>query len=206
MVLGSMVEEALARSVDVLRRRDTEGARVLVDGDAAINRKRFEIEEDVLTQIATQAPMASDMRILAAVLEVITELERVGDYAKGIAHISLLMGPEPLVCPAAEIPTMACKAREMLRRALDAFVRQDVEAARAIPREDDEMDVLYNKVYRGLLDHMMANPRSIDRASYLLWVAHNLERAADRVTNICERVVFAATGEMKELGSDEDWN
>ena len=142
LVLGSMVEEALVKSVDVLRRRDSEGAQSLVDGDAAINRKRFEIEEDVLSQIATQAPMARDMRILAAVLEVVTELERVGDYAKGIAHISLMMGPGPLVCPVAEIPAMACKAREMLRRALDAFVQQDVEAARAIPREDDEMDAL----------------------------------------------------------------
>jgi phosphate transport system protein len=148
--------------------------------------------------------MAGDLRTLAAVLEIATELERIGDYAKGIARINLMMGEKPLLKPLIDIPRMAVKVRDMLHRALDAFIRRDVALARAIPAEDHEVDDLYNQVYRELLTYMMADPRTIDRATHLLWVAHNLERAADRVTNICERVIFTVTGEMKELDTDED--
>jgi len=152
-----------------------------------------------LTVIATQQPLASDLRTIASVLEIVTELERMGDYAKGIARINIMMGEKPLLKPLIDVPRMAEKACDMLHRALDAFVRQDVDLARAIPAEDDEVDDLYNQVYRELLSYIIADPRTIDRATYLLWVAHNLERTADRVTNICERVVFAVTGEMIEL-------
>ncbi len=203
LVLGSMVEEAIIESVEVLKRRDVEGSRRLIAQDRVINEKRFAIEADCLVLIATQQPLAGDLRTVAAVLEIVTELERIGDYAKGIARVNLMMGEKPLLKPLIDIPRMAEKARDMLHRALDAFVRRDVALARAIPAEDDEVDALYNQVYRELLTFIMANPRTIDQATYLLWVAHNLERAADRVTNICERVVFTATGEMMEMDSEE---
>jgi phosphate transport system protein len=202
LVLGSMVEHALIESVEILKRRDRDGARRLIAGDRLINKKRFEIEADALTLIATQQPMAGDLRTLAAVLEIVTELERMGDYAKGIARINLMMGEEPLIKPLIDIPRMAEKAREMLHRSLDAFVRRDVALARAIPAEDDEVDALYNQVYRELLTFILADPRTIDQANYLLWAAHNLERTADRVTNICERVVFTVTGEMMEMDAE----
>jgi len=206
LTLGSIVEDALVESVELLKQRDLEGSRRLVAGDQAINERRFAIEGNVLTLIATQQPMAGDLRKLAAVLEIITELERIGDYAKGIARINVMMGEEPLLKPLIDLPRMAAKSRDMLHRALDAFARQDVDAARAIPKEDEVVDALYNQVYRELLTYMMEDPLTIDQASYLLWVAHNLERSADRVTNICERVIFTATGEMTEMDVEEDWN
>ena len=204
LVLGSMVEEALGESVELLKRRDLAGAKRLIAEDRAINEKRFALESECLVLLATQQPMASDLRVLAAILDITTELERIGDYAKGIARINLMMGEQPLLKPLIDIPRMAVKVRDMLHRALDAFVRRDAALARAIPTEDHEVDDLYNQVYRELLTYMMADPRTIDRATHLLWVAHNLERAADRVTNICERVIFTVTGEMKELDTDEE--
>ncbi len=203
LVLGSMVENALIESVEVLKQRDMEGARGLIAGDRLINEKRFAIEDDTLALIATQQPMAIDLRTLAAVLEIVTELERIGDYAKGIARINLMIGEQPLLKPLIDIPCMAEKTRDMLHRALEAFVQRDVALARAIPREDDEVDALYNQVYRELLTFIMTDPRTIAQATYLLWVAHNLERAADRVTNICERVVFTVTGEMMEMDVED---
>jgi phosphate transport system protein len=203
LLLGSMAQQALADSIEVLRNRDEQGAKRIIRDDQAINEKRFAIEADCLALIATQGPMAGDLRTLAAVMEIVTELERIGDYGKGIARISLLMGSGPLLKPLVDIPRMQQKAVDMLRRALDAFIRRDVALARAIPQEDAEVDALYNQIYRELLTFMMADPRTIDRATPLLWVAHNLERAADRVTNICERVVFTVTGEMNELDVKE---
>jgi phosphate transport system protein len=199
LALGSIVENALTESVEVLKRRDFEGSRRLIAQDRLINEKRFAIEADALVLIATQQPMASDLRILAAILMLATELERIGDYAKGIARINLMIGEGPLIKPLIDIPRMAEKARAMLHRALDAFIQRDVALARAIPAEDDEVDALYNQVYRELMTFIMADPRNIDQANYLLWVAHNLERAADRVTNICERVIFTVTGKMAEM-------
>ena len=199
LVLGSMVEDALMESVNLLKKRDLDGSRRLMEADQGINEKRFEIENETLTLIATQQPMAGDLRTLAAVLEIATELERIGDYAKGIANINIMIGEEALVKPLVDIPRMAEKSRDLLHRSLEAFVKRNVELARLIPNEDDEVDSLYNQVYRELLTLIMANPKIIDQATYLLWVAHNLERTADRVVNICERVIFTVTGEMKEL-------
>jgi phosphate transport system protein len=203
LVLGSMVEKAIIGSVDTLKRRDLEGARRLIAEDRILNEKRFAIEAEVLALIATQQPMASDLRTIAAVLEIDTELERIGDYAKGIAKINLMMGEKPLLKPLIDIPLMATKARDMLHRALEAFVQRDVDLARAIPNEDDVVDALYNQVYRELLTYIMADPHTIGQATHLLWVAHNLERAADRVINICERVVFTVTGELMEMDTEE---
>lgn len=205
LALGSLVETAIMDSMDSLKRQDLEAARQVVEGDRVINEKRYSIESDTLILMATQQPMAVDLRLLASYLEISTELERMGDYAKGIAKIALLIGKQPLVKPLIDLPRMAEKASSMLHRALDAFVRRDVELARTIPDEDADMDALYNQIYRELLTFIMADPRVIDQATYLLWVGHNLERTADRVTNICERVVFTVTGEMVELdGHDRE--
>jgi phosphate transport system protein len=201
LVLGSMVEEAIIQSVKILEQRDHKAAKLLRKADHRINTKRFEIEADVLALIATQQPMAGDMRILAAVLEISTELERLGDYAKGIAKISLKIGDDPLIKPLIDIPAMAEKAVSMLHQALDAFARGDVELAHAIPAQDDEVDALYDQVYRELLTYIISDPRTIDQANYLLWAAHNLERTADRVINICERTIYMVTGEMVEISS-----
>jgi len=200
LALGSMVEKAMMKSVKALKDRDVTEARRLIVNDKYINEKRFQIEEEALRLIATQQPMARDMRTIAGVLEIVTELERMGDYAKGIARINVSIGDEsPLIKPLIDVPLMAEKARSMLLRALDAFVNSDIEAARQIPQQDDEVDDLYNQVYRELLTLIMSNPHNIDQATQLLWVAHNLERTADRVTNICERVIFTVTGELQEM-------
>jgi phosphate transport system protein len=199
LVLGSMVEKAILRSIDALRDRDTAAAHVIEAEDVLINRKRFEIEESALLLIATQQPMASDLRRLAAIVHIVTDLERMGDYAAGIAHICIEIGDEPLIKPLIDIPRMADVAASMLRRSLDAFLMRDIAAAEHIAQQDDEVDALYQQVYRELLMLMLANPRVIDQATRLLWVAHNLERVGDRVQNICERVVFVATGRMQEF-------
>lgn len=203
LVLGSIVEEALTDSVQVLKGRDHEAARELVAQDRSINRKRYQIEADALTLIATQQPMARDLRMIAAVLDLSSELERIGDYAKGIAKIDLMMGEERWTGPMVDLSAMATEAVDMLDEALGAFTQQDGELARRIPLRDDEVDRLYDKVYRQLIDLIMAEPNRIEQANYLLWVAHNLERAADRVTNICERVLFTVTGELMELDAEE---
>lgn len=200
LYLGSLVETAIVQSVDILRRRDLEGSRQLIAGDQAVNRQRYAIESDCLALIATQQPMARDLRLIAAVLEIAGELERISDYAKGIAKINLLLGAEtPLLPPVADLPEMAAKTADMLHRALQAFVQRDVPAARSIPLEDDEVDRLYNQVFQQLIELILANPAVADRAHYLQWAAHNLERAADRVTNVCERVIFTVTGELVEM-------
>src|SRR5512139_295283 len=175
-----------------------------MDEDREINKKRFEIENTLMILIATQQPMAHDLRLLASTMEIISELERMGDYAKGIANINIRMGNAPLLKPLIDVPRMAQKDVDMLHRALTAFVNEDVETAQKIPIEDDEVDALYNQVYRELMTFIIADPKTIEQANWLLWVAHNLERFADRVTNICERTIFIAPGELTEVKSSDD--
>lgn len=204
LVLGSMVEQALLDAVEALRKRDIKAAEKVFAEDKAINKKRFEIESQLMILIATQQPMARDLRLLASTLEIVSELERMGDYAKGIANINIRMGDTPLLKPLIDVPRMAEKGVDMLHRALTAFVNSDVETARALPVEDDEVDALYNQVYRELMTFVIQDPKTIERANWLLWVAHNLERFADRVTNICERTIFIVTGELGEVKSTDD--
>ena len=199
LALGAMAERAVAESVQALKRRDIAKAHSIMDDDRLINEKRYAIENETLTLIATQQPMAGDLRALAAIFEIATELERIADYAKGIANIAVMLGEEPLIKPLVDLPRMADKACDMLHRALDSFMRGDVEEARSIPREDTEVDSLYEQTYRELITYIMADPRTIEQANRLTWVAHNLERVADRVGNICERVVFSITGRGEEL-------
>lgn len=204
LILGSMVEKALLDSVEALRKRDIKAAERLFQEDKEINKKRFEIENHLMVLIATQQPMAHDLRLLASTMEIISELERMGDYAKGIANINIRMGDTPLLKPLIDVPRMANKGVDMLHRALTAFVNEDVEVAQKLPVEDDEVDALYNQIYRELMTFIIADPKTIERANWLLWVAHNLERFSDRVTNICERTVFIATGELTEIKSSDD--
>ena len=204
LLLGQMVEQATLGAVDALDQRDSETARQIYFSDEKINEKRFEIEDAALITIATQQPMAHDLRTLAAILEVITELERMGDYAKGIARICTYVADEPHIIPLNEIGTMAKLAVDMLHRALAAFIQEDEQAARAIPKDDDAVDALFRSVQKGIFKFMGEDSELVDRANHLLWAAHNLERMADRVTNICERTIFIATGEMIELDVSDD--
>lgn len=200
LVLGSMVEQAVLDSLDALKRRDLNVARRIYEADYEINEKRYAIESGCVTLIATQQPMARDVRFLAAILEIITELERIGDYAKGICKITQIISEEaidPVLVD--ELQQMATLGLDMLRRALDAFVAGDADTARGIPMEDSKVDQLYNQIYHKLMKQMAEDISTIDRANHIMWAAHNLERMADRVTNICERIVYVATGEMREL-------
>ena len=201
LAMGSMTEKATSRSIEALKTRDLDMARRIITDDLAINQKRFEIEDKCIELIATQQPMASDLRAIICVLNIITEIERIADHAEGIAKIVIMIGDEPPLKPLIDIPRMAEKANEMLHRSLDAFIDRDAGAARQITTEDDEVDNLYNQVFRELLSFMIEDPRTITRATRLIWVAHNLERSADRVTNICERVIYLVTGKMEEISA-----
>lgn len=204
LLLGSLAEQAVLNAVDALRRRDVAAAKSIYSEDQKINSKHFAIENHILIIFATQSPLARDLRILAAMLEIITELERIGDYAKGIAKVAMRLADDETSIPIREISTMADKATSMLHRALGAFVSEDLAAAYAIPREDDEVDELYITIYRKIVQNMIKNPETIDHTNQILWVIHNLERTADRVTNICERIVFIVSGELLELDSSDD--
>ena len=199
LIMVSMVEKAIDQAVVSLSNRDRAASERVIEADDLIDRKRFEIEEMVVQLIALQQPMASDLRIILAVLHVITDLERMADHAEGIAKINLLHGDQPLLKPLIDLPRMAEQSRAMLRRAMDAFLARDAESARLIAQEDDLVDELYDQVYHELVMFMVSDPRTIERATWLLWAAHNLERIADRVTNICERVVYLVTGRMEEI-------
>ena len=199
-----MVEQATLDSVTSFKDRDIETAKTLIEDDQNINDKRFAIENAILILLATQQPLAHDLRLLAAMLLVANELERMGDYAKGIANNTIRLGISDLPIPYRDIEKMGELAVSMLHRSLSAFINEDINQAIAIPQEDDQVDALFNKCYRTIVNGMIANPATIDDASLLLWVVHNLERLADRVVNICERTVFIKSGEMMEMDGSED--
>jgi len=199
LVMAGMVESAIERSIEALKSRDVELARQIIADDIKINRKRYETEEKCLELIATQQPLASDLRTIVAVLHITVDLERMGDHAEGIAKIALMMADEPPLKPYIDIPRMAQIAIEMMVDVMEAFKHRDPASARAICNRDDEVDALYDQVYGELVTYMIQDPRNIERATHLTWVAHNLERIADRVTNICERVVYLVEGRIEEL-------
>ncbi|CAI8035865.1 Phosphate-specific transport system accessory protein PhoU homolog [Geodia barretti] len=198
-MMGSMVEKAIGRSLEALKNRDLLMAEEVVRDDDIIDDKQYEIEEKCIDLIATQQPMAVDLRTLVTVMHLAGELERMGDYAEGIAKISLMMGDEPPLKPLIDIPRMATMASDMLRRSLDAFVNRDVVSSMVVRNDDDEIDALYEQVYRELLTFMLGDPTVIRRATYLLWAAHNIERIADRTTNIAENVIYMVTGERIDV-------
>ena len=194
--LSSMVEKAIYKSVDSLKKRDVEASQQVIDEDDLIDLKQQALEERCIELIALESPIAGDLRILISAMMIANELERMGDYAEGIAKISVSMGNLPPLKPLIDIPRMAEKAVIMLRNSTQAFISRDVDLARNVVASDDEVDDLYNQVYRELLTYMLEEPGSIQRATYLLWVAHDLERVADRATNIAERVIYLVTGQL----------
>jgi phosphate transport system protein len=198
MFMGSMVDKALVRSLDALKNRDTTLSQRVIEEDDLIDAKRFEIEDKCIDLIATQQPLAGDLRHLITVLHVSVELERMGDYAEGIAKIGLSIGDEPLLKPLIDIPRMGELAGGMLRRSLDSLVNRDVTSALEVITSDDEVDQIYEQIYRELLMFMIEDPGTVKRATYLLWVSHDLERIADRATNIAERAIYLVTGTMPE--------
>jgi phosphate transport system protein len=199
VAMASMVDKAVNNAVVALVQRDVSLAQQVVAEDRAINEHRWQTEEQALLLIATQAPMAKDLRTIAAAIHIVTDLERMADHAAGIAKIAIQTADQAPLKPLIDIPRMSEIARAMLHDAITAYIEDDQAAARAIVARDDAVDGLYEQIYRELLTFMLADPTSIDQATHLLWVGHNLERIADRVTNICERVVFAATGQLEEL-------
>jgi phosphate transport system protein len=204
LVLGSMVEQSMLSAVAALKKGDLAAAQTICRSDKNINDKRYALENAIIILIATQQPMAHDLRTLAAILEVAGELERMGDYAKGICKIMLKLGPIKPPIKMTDIEKMAAKATDMLHRSLGAFISEDANLAYAIPLEDDEVDALYSKVYEDLVSAMSKDSTTIAQTTRYLWVAHNLERMADRVTNICERTVFIATGDLMEIDVTDD--
>jgi len=199
VAMASMVDKAINSAVVALGQRDVPLAQQVIAEDRAINEHRWQTEELALLLIATQAPMAKDLRTIAAAIHIVTDLERMADHAAGIAKIAIQTADQAPLKPLIDIPRMSEIARAMLHDAITAYIEDDQAAARAIVSRDDAVDGLYDQIYRELLTFMLADPTTIDQATHLLWVAHNLERIADRVTNICERVVFAATGQLEEL-------
>jgi phosphate transport system protein len=204
--MGSMVDTAISRSIQALRERDQALAQQIITDDDKVNDLRFDIEEACLSLIARQQPAARDLRFIIAAMNIVLDLERMGDHAAGIATIVLRMGDQPLLKPLIDLPRMAQISQNMLRQSLDALVSGDAQQALAITQIDDEVDQLYNQIFRELISFMIEDPRTVTRAMYLLFCAHNVERIADRVTNICERVVFVATGRMQEIASQTEPN
>jgi phosphate transport system protein len=200
--LGSMVQSAIERSTRALKEQDADLAQQVINDDQAINQMRYRIEEECLTLIATQQPAASDLRMVIAAMHTAGELERMADHAEGIAVLAKRLADEPPLKPLITAPLMARTAQEMIQGALDAFINRDPNVARAVARRDDEMDAMYQQLFRELLTYMLEDPQTISRATYLLWVTHNLERIGDRVTNMCERVIFMTTGLLEEIKTD----
>ena len=201
--MGSMVEAAIDNAIAALKQRDGALAQQVIDDDLLINQQRYKIEDECLIVIATQQPTAHDLRVIVAATHVAVELERMADHAEGIAKLTLRMLDQPLLKPLIDIPIMANTVKEMTRSGLDAFIRNDAELARQIIARDDEVDVMYQQIFRELLTYMLEDPKNISRATFLLWVAHNLERIGDRATNLCERTIFVSTGQMGDLHSGQ---
>ncbi len=204
LVLAAKVEGAILTSVSALEDKDLAAARRIYQNDREINRQRIEIERQALITVATQQPLATDLRKLSSIIDIAGELERIGDYAKGIARIVMRLDSHPPLTQLKDLPHMAQLTADMLRRSIEAFISLDESSSRTIPGEDDEVDRLYNQIYQVLLELMIKDRDNIDSATFHLWVAHNLERAADRVTNICERTVFTASGELVEFDRSDD--
>jgi phosphate transport system protein len=196
--LGSRVEQAIRWAMDSLSRRDLNLARVVVEGDYVINQRRFELEEHAVNLIATQQPMASDLRSIIAMIHIITELERIADHAEGIARISLMLGEQSLPLNLGRLKDMAEVGIDMMHRSITAFIERNTELAHAVCAQDDELDGLYDANYAEVIGRMLMDPTLAKVLTYELWTAHNLERIGDRATNICERVIYLVTGKMEE--------
>jgi phosphate transport system protein len=199
LVMASMVEGAINQSMEALRLRDVALARRIIENDREVNKRRYDCEEKCIELISLQAPLASDLRTLISVLHITTDLERMGDHAEGIARIALMLADEPPLKAMPDLNRMAELAIEMLHGAIEAYKQRHTERARQIVAMDDRVDELYERVYHELIMMMIAEPATIQRCTYMIWVAHNIERVADRATNICERVVYLVEGRVYDL-------
>ena len=199
LLLSSMVETALVESVSALKDHNMERSRVVYESDVLINAKRFDLEGQIIVTIATQAPILFDLRFLASAMNICTELERIGDYAKTIARINLMSEGVGVPHLLSNIYDMGVITSDMLHHAMTAFMHTNAPTAIRIISDDDIIDAMYNNLYSELMDFVIRRPQDVERANYLFWVAHNLERAADRVTNICERTIYIETGELGNM-------
>ncbi len=200
--MGSMADTAIGWAIQALVERDAPLAQRIIAGDEKINALRFNVERRCLKLIACQQPAAHDLRFILAVMNIVLELERIADHAAGIASSFLRMGDQPPLKPLIDLPRMGGVAQDMLRASLDAFIFEDTAQALSVAERDQEVNQLYRQIFRELLSFMIEDPTAVTRAMYLSFCAHKIERIADRVTNICEQVVFAATGRMEEIPSE----
>ena len=201
--MGNMVEQALGRSIEALKKRDLNLGHQIIADDTKIDEKRFNIEKKSIELIASQQPVIGDLNTIVVILNIITELERIGDYAAGIAKIVIMIGKEPPLKPLIDIPRMSEITIEMIHNSLKSFIENDSKGAIQVIAMDEVVDRIYDQIFRELLMFMMTDPKTINRATRLIWVAHDIERAADRATNICERVVYTVTGKMEEIGASK---
>lgn len=199
LTLGSMVDKAIVQAIRALVERNFDLAREVIESDQAINRRRFDLENLALDVLAMQQPMAGDLRFIMATQIIAIELERMGDYARGIAEVTLRMAYCPPPKAVEDLIRMSELARAMLSDALEAFARRDIVLARALPTRDDAVDTLNDRIYKTQVDLMIHDPEMVNCATWVLWITHNIERLADRVTNIAERVVFMVTGQLVEM-------
>jgi phosphate transport system protein len=203
VVMGNLVEQALGRSIEALKKRDLRLGHQIIADDSKIDEKRFAIEKKSIELIATRQPDVSDLNLFVAIMNIITELERIGDYAAGIAKIVVMIGNEPPLKPLIDIPRMCDITIEMIHNSLKSFIENDTKEALRVIDMDEVVDSLYDQIFRELLTFMMTDPKTINRATRLIWVTHNIERAADRATNICERVVYTVTGKIDVIGASK---
>ncbi len=196
LTMGDTVASTISACIDSLANNDTAAAQRLIEADNDIDEQRYDIERAAVLLIATQQPLATDLRNIVAILTIATELERIGDYCEGIAKLSLRMAAETIEAPMTDIRTMAVLTERQLRRGMRAFKVRDIESAGIVWSDDDAVDDLYGDIFQKLLAEMVQNTETVRGGTYLIWVAHNIERMADRVTNIVERVAFIVTGDV----------
>ena len=200
ILMSGLVEQAIFNALNALKSRDIDKSQKVIDEDDNIDQTELEIERSCIELIRREAPMAGDLRRIVASLHIAGELERIGDYAEGIAKISITMGGQPPLKELIDIPRMGDMAVRMLKRSLEAFISRDANLVRTLSveleKEDDEVDDLYAKVQADLLELVKADPENAEPATYLMRVAHNVERIADRAMNIVERALYQATGEL----------
>ena len=196
LLMGDLVVRTVDQSIHALEHCDVTEAQRLIEADTDIDDKRYDIENQALLLIATQQPLARDLRTIAAILTIATELERIGDYCEGIAKLTLRMASEEVLGPLTDIQSMATLTTRLLHEVLQAYRDRDLAAAGKVWKQDDDVDQIYEQIYRSLIAAMVTNPGSVRKNTYLIWVAHNVERMADRVTNIAERVAFVVTGDI----------
>ena len=197
--MGSMVEECVVLSVKSLAEQDVKLAKEVIESDININNLEHKIKEESITLIATQQPVAKDLRKIMAAIDIATDLERMADLALDVAKVTVRLENQPLIKPLVDIPRMAEVTKEMIHESLDAYINEDVEAAEKMSQKDDEVDKLYSQVIRELLTYMIENPQTINQATLLMFVGRYLERIADHATNIGEAVVFLKTNRRPDL-------